>query len=129
MRRPETFDFLGFTFYMGKSRKGNTWSILKTSVKKFTKAAKAFKTWLYNKEQRVIDIIKQLKVKLNGYYRYYGVTFNSYDIQRFVHVIKGLLYKALNRRGCCRTYIWVRYYDMLKLSRSCTEELLFAVLK
>ena len=33
--RLETFDFLGFTFYCGRTRKGTAWMIPKTSSKKF----------------------------------------------------------------------------------------------
>ena len=33
--RLETFDFLGFTFYCGQTRKGTAWMMPKTSSKKF----------------------------------------------------------------------------------------------
>ena len=71
--KPETFDFLGFTFFMGKSRKGYPLPKVKTSRKKFEKSLKSFKTWLYaNKEQPARMIDSQLNVKLVGYYRYYA---------------------------------------------------------
>ena len=113
--KPETFDFLGFTFYYGKSRKGYPWPKVKTSRKKFEKKLKEFKEWLYNnKNQPAKDIIKQLNVKLVGYYRYYGVSFNVYKLSAFLHRVQQFLFKAMNRRGCRRTYTWNGFVDMLK---------------
>jgi len=114
--KPETFDFLGFTFFMGKSRKGYPLPKVKTSRKKFEKSLKSFKTWLYaNKEQPARMIVSQLNVKLVGYYRYYGVSFNSYKLVAFLHRVQQFLHKAMNRRGCRRTYTWNGFVDMLKV--------------
>ena len=114
--KPETFDFLGFTFFMGKSRKGYPLPKVKTSRKKFEKSLKSFKTWLYaNKEQPARMIVSQLNVKLVGYYRYYGVSFNSFKLGAFLHRVQQFLYKAMNRRGCRRTYTWNGFVDMLKV--------------
>ena len=114
--KPETFDFLGFTFFMGKSRKGYPCPKVKTSRKKFEKSLKNFKTWLFeNKEQPAGNLIKELNVKLVGYYQYYGVTFNSYKLSAFLHRVQQFLHKVLNRRGCGRTYTWDGFVDMLKV--------------
>lgn len=114
--KPETFDFLGFTFFMGKSRKGYPLPKVKTSRKKFEKSLKSFKTWLYaNKEQPARMIVSQLNVKLVGYYRYYGVSFNSFKLGAFLHRVQQFLHKAMNRRGCRRTYTWNGFVDMLKV--------------
>lgn len=52
--RFKPFDFLGFTFYCGKSRKGKPWMMPKTSSKKFCQKLKEMKLWLYiNKEQKL----------------------------------------------------------------------------
>ena len=113
--KPETFDFLGFTFYYGKSRKGYPWPKVKTSRKKFEKKLREFKEWLYDsKNQPAKDIVKQLNVKLVGYYRYYGVSFNVYKLSAFLHRVQQFLFKAMNRRGCRRTYTWNGFIDMLK---------------
>ena len=113
--KPETFDFLGFTFYIGKTRNGFPWPKLKTSQKKFEKSLKNFKEWLYsNKENSAKWIVTNLNQKLVGYYRYYGVTFNSYKLSAFLHRVQQFLHKAMNRRGCRRTYTWEGFIDMLK---------------
>lgn len=55
-----------------------------------------------------------LYVKLVGYYRYYGVSFNVYKLSAFLHRVQQFLFKAMNRRGCRRTYTWNGFIDMLK---------------
>ncbi len=114
--KPETFDFLGFTFFMGKSRKGFPWPMVKTSRKKFEKSLKSFKTWLYdNRNQPAGNLIQQLNVKLVGYYQYYSVTFNGFKMSAFLHRVQQFLHKVLNRRGCSRTYTWDGFIDLLKV--------------
>ncbi|MDY3918864.1 MAG: reverse transcriptase domain-containing protein, partial [Candidatus Limivivens sp.] len=114
-RKPETFDFLGFTFYCGKTRKGTFCVKLQTSRKKFEKKLKDYKLWIYdNRNRPVRDIIKELNVKLVGHYRYYGVTTNYRRISAFLHRVQQFLCKAMNRRGCRRAYTWSGFVEMLK---------------
>ncbi|MGB9661666.1 MAG: hypothetical protein ACPL5F_06545 [Moorellaceae bacterium] len=40
-----------------------------------------------------------LRLKLEGYYRYYGITDNSRRLQAFHHIARCLLFKWLNRRS------------------------------
>ena len=44
--KPETFDFLGFTFYCSRTRKGNPCIKVKTSKKKFKQKVQEFKVWI-----------------------------------------------------------------------------------
>ena len=79
-----TFDFLGFTFYCGRTSKGNPWIMPKTSSKKFRQKVKEVKIWLYNnREQRLGKLMYMLNVKLVGHYRYYGISFNSRMISNY----------------------------------------------
>ncbi|MDD3361785.1 MAG: group II intron reverse transcriptase/maturase [Hespellia sp.] len=113
--KPETFDFLGYTFYCGKTRKGIFAVKLQTSRKKFERKLKEYKHWIYdNRNRPVREIIKELNVKLVGHYRYYGVTWNYRRLCAFLHRVQQFLFKAVNRRGCRRAYTWGGYWDMLK---------------
>jgi group II intron reverse transcriptase/maturase len=72
-----TFDFLGFTFYWGKSLKGN-WVIKKQTARK---RRNRFMRMLWNwcKENRHTAVEEQhitLCSKLRGYYQYFGVRGN-----------------------------------------------------
>ena len=104
--KPETFDFLGFTFYCGKSnRKGFFRCRVKTSRKKFISKIKARKEWI--KEHRTMPLKEMFRIisaKLRGHYQYYGVTDNTKAITRFYVQTEWLIYKWLNRRGQRKSY-------------------------
>lgn len=80
-RKPGTFDFLGFTHYMGKSQKGRAILKRKTSSKKLCASLKRMNEWLrHNRNKRVGELIELMNQKMQGHYGYYGVTFNSKQI-------------------------------------------------
>lgn len=96
----ETFDFLGFTHYWGRSRKGNNVIKRKTSRKSFRSSVTAVNKWLkQNRHVKVKDLIPLLNKKLMGHYGYFGITFNSRGINSYYETVKRLLHKWLNRRG------------------------------
>ena len=74
----KTFDFLGFTHYMSKSRKGNPILKRKTSSKKLNLALKRLSDWIkfYRQKRPIAVLIGELNQKLRGHYAYYGITFN-----------------------------------------------------
>lgn len=110
-----TFDFLGFSFYCGKSKTGKPWIMPKTSGKKFRKKVKAMKEWLYRHRDTPLKLImKTVNMKLAGHYRYYGVSFNSRWIANFWFQTRELLFKILNRRSNHRSYTRAEFVDMLK---------------
>lgn len=87
----------------------------KTSSKKLRASLKRFGEWL--KKYRTVPItllMKKLKVKLVGYYRYYGISDNIERLQSFLYIIKKLLFKWLNRRSQRRSYTWDSFNEMLK---------------
>lgn len=105
-KRAETFDFLGFTHYCGKSRNGKFRVKRKTSKKKFRTKVKEFNQWVKSVRNKlhIGDIFDLAKQKLNGHYQYYGITDNSYMISQFCLEIKKALFKWLNRRSQRRSF-------------------------
>jgi len=72
-----TFDFLGFTFYWGKSLKGYWIIKKKTARKRLNRFLKM--TWNWCKENRhdpIQDQHRILSAKLRGFYQYFGVRSN-----------------------------------------------------
>jgi len=113
--KPETFDFLGFTHYCSKSRKGYFRVKRKTSKKKFRAKLKLFTDWVKeNRTLRKKDLIGKLNIKLLGYYRYYGITDNFKAMDRFRRKVERAVFVWLNRRSQRKSYSWKRFYDMLK---------------
>ena len=113
--KPETFDFLGFTFYCSRTRQGKPCIKVKTSKKKFKQKAKAMKVWLYeNRDTKVSELMGKLRIKLLGHYRYYGISHNSTMIGTFRHRTIEYLFKVLNRRSNRKSYSWEGFNEMLK---------------
>lgn len=87
--RLQTFDFLGFTFYCGRSRKGMPYIMPKTSSKKFRQKIRDIKVWLYaNRDQPLKKLMGMLNLKLIGHYRYYGISFNGRMISNYKQQVR-----------------------------------------
>jgi group II intron reverse transcriptase/maturase len=113
-QKPDAFDFLGFTHYMSKSRKGNNILKCKTSSKKYRSSLKRMYEWVRdNRHKRVRDFIGKLNRKLVGHYNYYGITFNSRKIWTYFYQVKRILYNWLNRRGGKRNMNWEKYAKLI----------------
>ena len=113
--KPETFDFLGFTFYCSKNRNGKFSVKAKTSKKKFKQKLRNMKEWLYeNRDVRVKDLMKKLNIKLEGHYRYYGISNNSKMLCNFRQRTIEILFKVLNRRSNRRSYNWEGFTEMIR---------------
>ena len=115
-RRANTFDFLGFTHFCDKSRKGKFIVGRKTSRKKFRMKCKDMNQWL--KAVRNADKVKKwwpiLAAKLGGHYQYYGVSGNMRAVRRYYYLTKRLTYKWLNRRSQRNSFNWENFEEYLK---------------
>ena len=115
------FEFLGFEFRWGKSRKGKDIILRRTSRKKFKKSLQNFKEWCKeNRDKRLATLFAMLNAKLRGYYNYYGVIGNYESLNKFFYEAKKILYKWLNRRSQRKSFNFrefaraIEYYGMLK---------------
>ena len=109
-----TFDFLGFTHYMGTSRKGKRLLMRKTSSKKLKMSLKRLSEWIkLNRHRPVKELIGKLNQKLTGHYAYYGITFNGKGLNVFFEQVKRILYKWLNRRGGKPAWNWDKYISLI----------------
>ena len=110
--KPETFDFLGFTHYCGRTRNGKRFRMKRvTARKKFRAKLAAFQEWLKENraKMRTRALWQKVQAKLRGHYAYYGVTDNSPGICRFFHEAKKLLFKWLNRRSQRKSMTWAKF--------------------
>ena len=115
IKKPETFDFLGFTHYCSKGKNGCFRVKRKTSKKKYNASLKKVKAWLWEHlTTPARDVMEKLAVKMNGYYRYYGITDNSTMIRRFRDEVRSMLYKMFNRRSQKKSMTWDKYELFLK---------------
>lgn len=100
LKKPDTFDFLGFTHYWGKGRSGKYRLMRKTSLKKFKIKVKEFKMWIReNRHMTEADLVTAIRKKLNGHYNYYGVSDNYTGISAYYRIVLELIRKWRNRRS------------------------------
>lgn len=110
-----SFDFLGFEFRWGVSRKGNDIIKKKTAKKKFKLSMTKFTEWIKKSRNKKINkIFYSLNNKLRGYYNYYGVIGNMKRLMDFFNGAMRLLYKWLNRRSQRRSYNFTGFRELCK---------------
>lgn len=114
-RKPETFDFLGFTHYCSKSQKGYFRVKRKTSKKKYQEKVRNFKVWMKtNRTLPLKEPMKTVKAKLIEHYNYYGITDNYPKTKQYFYEVQRQLLKWLNRRSQRCSYTIQGVNDMLK---------------
>lgn len=114
--KPNTFDFLGFTHFNDKTRKGSYKVGRKTSKKKFRMKMKGMNEWLREVRCRLSpgEIWKVMKSKLIGHYRYYGVSGNYRMIANYQYNVIRKLFYWLNRRSQRRNIDWASFRKYLE---------------
>ena len=112
--KPETFNFLGFTFICGKSRRGKF--LIKRTTRRDRMRAK-LKEIKRELRHRMHQSIPQqgiwLRQVVRGYFNYHAVPTNSRALAQFWVEITKRWRQALNRRGQRDRLTWAR---MLKLA-------------
>ncbi len=107
----ESFDFLGFTFYLGKSRKGSIIPKHKTSCKRLRSKLKRVKEWVrdHRSKMRLPELWAIFCSKLRGHVAYYGVSFNQESVGNFIKESIRIVFKWLNRRGGRKRISWDKF--------------------
>jgi RNA-directed DNA polymerase len=112
-----TFDFLGFTFYLGKARSGRIIPKLKTKAKTMRAKLKNVKKWIKEIKDRkpLKQIWKTFVAKLRGHVNYYGVSHNADYVAKFLHEAKRIVFKWLNRRSQRKSFTWESYAKYIEM--------------
>lgn len=109
------FEFLGFEFRWGTSRKGKDMIKRRTSRKKLLSSLIKFNLWCRKcRNLRLRKIFKLLNAKLRGYYNYYGVIGNFASLQEFFRQATRILFKWLNRRSQKRSFCYNVFNQITK---------------
>ena len=100
-RRPDIFNFLGFTHFIDKTRKGKFKLGRKTDSRRFKIKVKEMNIWLKSIRNQVKakEWWKVLQAKLRGHFQYYGVSGNYRSIKSFYYITIRLVHKWINRRS------------------------------
>jgi len=99
-RKPETFQFLGFTFHCSQTRNQKFTVKLKTASKRLRRSLKRIGEWC--KANRHLSIgwqQKKLAQIMRGHYQYYGRRSNTQSLRKFYRAVLRIWHKWLGRRG------------------------------
>ncbi len=109
--KQEAFDFLGFTFYIGRSRKGTPIPKVKSSGKRLRGKLKRVNQWARSVRSRypLAEIWRMFRAKLEGHIRDYGVSFNKEHVGKFLQAATRILFKWLNRRSQLKSFDWEQF--------------------
>ncbi len=113
---PGTFDFLGFTFYWSKSRKGY-WAIKKkTAAKRRARFMKELWQWCRrHRHDQIVEQYEALSSKLRGYYNYFGVRCNYKAIEVVYEYAQKAWRFWLSRRSWKSGISWEKF-DSIRAS-------------
>jgi len=114
--RVATFDFLGFTHYCDKTRKGKFKVGRKMARKRFIRGKKELNQWLKNVRNQVElrEWWQVLRLKLIGHYRYYGISGNMSSMHAYYRQTLRLAHKWINRRSQKKSYSWQQFLKFVK---------------
>lgn len=114
--KPGTFDFLGFTHYWGKSRRGYWVVKKKTAASRFRRTLRAIREWgLRNRHRSLKEQQGKLNQKLRGHDAYYGVTGNYRMLSRLRWEVAKLWRKWLGRRNRSPAPNWEKFSGILQV--------------
>ena len=118
-RRLPTFNFLGFTCYWGKSRRG-FWTLRFTSRRdRFAAKLKGMKEFL-RKNLTTSDtpaVIHSVIRVVRGWVNYHYISYNRRKVISFIEGSRRLLLRWFNRRGGRKRMTWQKFLQILEIYR------------
>lgn len=111
---PGSFNFLGFTHFWGRSRKGAWFVVRKTAKDRFNRAVKRIAQWCrLHRHDPICDQHRTLVRKLRGHDAYYGITGNGRALERLRWAVVHIWRRWLDRRGGKVRMSWERFGRIL----------------
>ena len=124
-----SFDFLGFTHYCTKSRRGKFIMGHKTSKKNLSGKLKEIKEWVkkIRNQLKLRNWWPMLKAKLTGHYNYFGVSGNYRCLEKFYKNVFWLVFKWINRRSQKKSMTLEIYEQYLQFNPLPTPRICYAL--
>lgn len=110
-----SFDFLGFTHYWARSRKGKWVIKRKTAGTRLARSIRALHDWCRNNRHRPLaEQQRALNRKLQGHCGYFGITGNSRSLNALRYRLHCVWRYWLSRRNRKRVMTWPRFNRLLE---------------
>jgi RNA-directed DNA polymerase len=114
-KKPMTFDFLGLTHIVARSRRGRFTIHVRTMRKRLHRSLKRISDGCQrHRHEPVAEQAARLNAKLRGHYPYYGLPTNYRSLWQFYRGVRRLWKKWLNRRTRGKTLNWATYAQLLE---------------
>lgn len=125
-----TFNFLGFTFYVGRTRANRIHFKLKTERKRMITKLKAINQWLKAKRHRhsMRELWGALSRIILGYNEYFAISFNGNSVRSFSYQCLRIFLKWINRRSQRKSITWndfLKFIEKYSPPVTRTKRLLF----
>lgn len=117
-RKPETFDFLGFTHICSQRRRDDGYKLLRLSIKKKLKAqlANIKERLMKTRHKSVFEVGNWLKRSLTGYFNYFAVPDNKASLNVMRTEVCKLWINALRRRSQKgENFNWHRMQKLIRI--------------
>jgi RNA-directed DNA polymerase len=112
--KPETFDFLGFTFICGKTRAGKFQIKRKTRADRMRAKLKEIKQEMRRRmHQPIPEQGRWLGRVVRGYFNYHAVPTNGRALEVFRHHVTDLWRRTLRRRSQKHRLTWTRMTQLV----------------
>ena len=111
----ETFDFLGFTFYWTRTRRGRWAMRCKTRSARLRRFIVSVSDWC--RRHRHLPVAAQhraLTRRIQGHFNYFGVSGNLRVLQLVITAVRRVWFKWLCRRSHRKSLNWERFADLLR---------------
>ena len=112
---PMTFNFLSFTHYWGRSRKGKWVVFRKTAKGRLARAITRIGEWCRdNRSLTIKEQHQKLCAKIQGHCAYYGITGNYRSLELFVNEVARQWRTWLDRRGNDVRFTWGKFNALME---------------
>lgn len=113
--KPETFNFLGFTHYCARARRGNGFVVGRRTIgSRLREQLRAIKQGLRRRLHRPLpETGRWLNQVLRGHLAYYAVPGNGPQISSFIYRVRRLWLKMIRRRSQRSRMDWARFVRVL----------------
>ena len=114
-KRLATYNFLGFTCYWGRSRKG-FWRLKFTSRRdRFTTKLKGLRKYLWGNLNTpdTMGVLKTVVRVVKGWINYHAISDNQRRVSSFRELTRQILFAWFNRRGRKYPINWIRFAKVL----------------
>ena len=121
----DSIDFLGFTHYWRRTRRGG-WGIYRKTMKsRFARGVKAIQVWCrMNRHRSLLELYALLCRTVRGHYACFGLSRNIAALKRFRLAVEKVWVKWLRRRSQRHRLTWDRVAALLQRYRLPTTRII-----